>query len=89
MIAALQLARERGLVTVALTGEGGGRLRELADYLIDVPHRETPRIQEVLSRFPGAKVVEVRRLAPEVPETDINADYGNDDPPDGSDGDDL
>jgi len=47
VIAALQLARERGLVTVALTGEGGGRLRELADYLIDVPHRETPRIQEV------------------------------------------
>ena len=24
-----------------------------------------PRVQEVLSRFPGAKVVEVRRLAPE------------------------
>ena len=43
----------------------------------------------VLSRFPGAKVVEVRRLAPEAPETNINADYGSDDPPDGSDGDDL
>jgi DNA polymerase-3 subunit gamma/tau len=48
-----------------------------------------PRVQEVLSRFPGAKVVEVRRLAPEVPESNINADYGSDDPPDGSDGDDL
>ncbi|MES1149627.1 MAG: DNA polymerase III subunit gamma/tau [Bradyrhizobium guangdongense] len=48
-----------------------------------------PRVQEVLSRFPGAKVVEVRRLAPETPETNINADYGSDDPPDGSDGDDL
>lgn len=48
-----------------------------------------PRVQEVLSRFPGAKVVEVRRLAPEAPESDINADYGSDDPPDGSDGDDL
>ncbi|TPQ28268.1 DNA polymerase III subunit gamma/tau [Bradyrhizobium guangdongense] len=48
-----------------------------------------PRVQEVLSRFPGAKVVEVRRLAPETPDTDMNADYGSDDPPDGSDGDDL
>lgn len=48
-----------------------------------------PRVQEVLSRFPGAKVVEVRRLAPETLESDINADYGSDDPPDGSDGDDL
>ncbi|MBR0836004.1 DNA polymerase III subunit gamma/tau [Bradyrhizobium manausense] len=47
-----------------------------------------PRVQEVLSRFPGAKVVEVRRLAPETPESNINADYGSDDPPDGSDADD-
>jgi len=28
-----------------------------------------PRVQEVLARFPGAKVVEVRRLAPEPPES--------------------
>jgi DNA polymerase III subunit gamma/tau len=28
-----------------------------------------PRVQEVLARFPGAKVIEVRRLAPEVPGT--------------------
>jgi DNA polymerase-3 subunit gamma/tau len=47
-----------------------------------------PRVQEVLSRFPGAKVVEVRRLAPETPESNINADYGSDDPSDGSDADD-
>lgn len=47
-----------------------------------------PRVQAVLSRFPGAKVVEVRRLAPETPDSNINADYGSDDPPDGSDADD-
>ncbi|SFH79583.1 DNA polymerase III subunit gamma/tau [Bradyrhizobium sp. Gha] len=47
-----------------------------------------PRVQEVLSRFPGAKIVEVRRLAPETPASNINADYGSDDPPDGSDADD-
>jgi D-sedoheptulose 7-phosphate isomerase len=47
VVAALRAAKERGLATVALTGEGGGDLRALADHLIDVPHRETARIQEV------------------------------------------
>jgi len=32
-----------------------------------------PRVQEVLARFPGTKVVEVRRLAPEPPESDASA----------------
>jgi DNA polymerase III subunit gamma/tau len=31
-----------------------------------------PRVQEVLARFPGAKVVEVRKLAAEPPESDAN-----------------
>jgi len=50
----------------------------------NVPTREVeeaiyldPRVQEVLARFPGAKVVEVRRLAAEPPESDINADELN------------
>ena len=47
VIAALALARERGLLTVALTGAGGGQLPGLVDVLIDVPHADTPRIQEV------------------------------------------
>jgi DNA polymerase-3 subunit gamma/tau len=33
-----------------------------------------PRVKEVLARFPGAKVVEVRRLAPEPPESDASAE---------------
>ena len=38
-----------------------------------------PRVQEVLARFPGARVVEVRRLAPEPPESDASgADLGED-----------
>ncbi len=43
-----------------------------------------PRVQEVLARFPGAKVVEVRKLAPEPPESDASGE----DPTDPSDGDD-
>jgi DNA polymerase-3 subunit gamma/tau len=33
-----------------------------------------PRVQEVLARFPGTKVVEVRRLAAEPPESNIIAE---------------
>jgi DNA polymerase-3 subunit gamma/tau len=33
-----------------------------------------PRVKEVLARFPGAKVVEVRKLAPEPPESDASAE---------------
>ena len=47
VVQALQLARERQLVTVGLTGGGGGRLAGAVDYLIEVPHAETARIQEV------------------------------------------
>jgi DNA polymerase-3 subunit gamma/tau len=32
-----------------------------------------PRVQEVLARFPGAKVVEVRKLAPEPPESETSS----------------
>ena len=47
VVEALRLAREKGLLTVGLTGGGGGRLGGLVHYLIDVPHEQTPRIQEV------------------------------------------
>jgi D-sedoheptulose 7-phosphate isomerase len=47
VVQALAAARERGLVTVALTGGGGGLLAGRVDYLIDVPTTSTPRIQEV------------------------------------------
>jgi DNA polymerase-3 subunit gamma/tau len=43
-----------------------------------------PRVQEVLARFPGAKVVEVRRLAAELPESDATGE----DPAESSDSDD-
>jgi DNA polymerase-3 subunit gamma/tau len=33
-----------------------------------------PRVKEVLARFPGARVVEVRKLAPEPPESDASGE---------------
>ena len=44
-----------------------------------------PRVQEVLARFPGAKVVEVRKLAAEPPESDASGE----EPADPLDSDDL
>jgi len=47
VLSAIEWARANGLVTVGLTGGGGGPLAGLVDHLIDVPSTETPRIQEV------------------------------------------
>jgi D-sedoheptulose 7-phosphate isomerase len=44
--AAMQVARACGICTVALTGENGGQMSELADVCIRVPARETFRVQE-------------------------------------------
>ena len=43
---AFRKAKELGVTTVALTGATGGEMKELADYLINVPSSDTPRIQE-------------------------------------------
>lgn len=40
-------ARARGAKVVAMTGEGGGALKEACDVLIAVPERETYRVQEM------------------------------------------
>jgi len=41
-----ETAKEIGVRTIALTGETGGRMKELADVLLNVPSTDTPRIQE-------------------------------------------
>jgi len=46
VLAALRTARERKLVTIGLTGKGGGELVGLADLLIDVASDNTQEIQE-------------------------------------------
>lgn len=47
VLSALELARERGLVTMALTGAGGAALAARVDHLLTVPSADTPRVQEV------------------------------------------
>jgi len=46
VVEALKTARAKGLSTVALTGQGGGEVAPFLDFLLDVPSRSTPRIQE-------------------------------------------
>jgi D-sedoheptulose 7-phosphate isomerase len=46
IINAFTTAKEKGIITIALTGETGGDMGTLVDYLINVPNTDTPRIQE-------------------------------------------
>jgi D-sedoheptulose 7-phosphate isomerase len=46
VIEALRSARAKGIVTLALTGAGGGEAAGLADLLLDVPSCSVPRVQE-------------------------------------------
>jgi D-sedoheptulose 7-phosphate isomerase len=46
IVKAFETAKEKGITTIGMTGEDGGKLKALSDYLIDIPSRNTPRIQE-------------------------------------------
>jgi len=41
----IEEAKHLGATTIAFTGQGG-RLKELADYVLSIPSADTPRIQE-------------------------------------------
>jgi D-sedoheptulose 7-phosphate isomerase len=46
ILKAMTIAKEKDMTTVGMTGASGGKMRELSDYLINVPSIDTPRIQE-------------------------------------------
>jgi D-sedoheptulose 7-phosphate isomerase len=46
IIAAFETAIEIGMTTIAFTGEHGGPLARFADFLLDVPSKSTPIIQQ-------------------------------------------
>lgn len=47
VVEAMKMAKEQGMINVAMTGETGGEMKEYADILLNVPSTDTPRIQEV------------------------------------------
>ena len=46
ILQAFEVCREKGVRTIAMTGATGGRMKALADLLINIPSTDTPRIQE-------------------------------------------
>jgi D-sedoheptulose 7-phosphate isomerase len=46
IVKAFETARAKGIITVGFTGESGGNMKDLSDYLINIPSSVTPRIQE-------------------------------------------
>ena len=46
ILKAFETAREKGITTIGMTGEGGGKLKVLSDFFIGIPSGNTPRIQE-------------------------------------------
>ena len=43
---AFEVAKQKEMLTIGLTGETGGKMKAVSDYLINVPSGDTPRIQE-------------------------------------------
>lgn len=46
VLRAIEVAREKGMAVVGLTGAEGGKMRPLCDLCLCVPSTSTPRIQE-------------------------------------------
>jgi D-sedoheptulose 7-phosphate isomerase len=46
VIKAIEVANEIGVITVGMTGETGGKMKDICKYPINVPSNDTPRIQE-------------------------------------------
>lgn len=46
VLKAMEAARELEMKNVALTGQTGGKMKALADFLLNIPSTDTPRIQE-------------------------------------------
>lgn len=46
ILEAFKVAKSLGMITVGLTGASGGKMKEISDYLFNVPSSDTPRIQE-------------------------------------------
>lgn len=46
IVKAFEAAKNNQVITIGFTGDKGGKMKDLGDYLINVPSNDTPRIQE-------------------------------------------
>jgi D-sedoheptulose 7-phosphate isomerase len=46
IVLAVEAAKEKGMLTIGLTGATGGKMKDMCDHLVNIPSSDTPRIQE-------------------------------------------
>ncbi|WP_131331558.1 D-sedoheptulose-7-phosphate isomerase [Rhizosphaericola mali] len=46
VVKAMEVAKNKGIITLGLTGINGGQMEDLSDILFAVPSKVTPRVQE-------------------------------------------
>jgi D-sedoheptulose 7-phosphate isomerase len=66
IVAAFEVAKEKGMITIGFTGATGGIMKNISDYLLNVPSTDTPRIQEshILLGHIICELVEAQYFAP-------------------------
>ncbi|MFN8252713.1 MAG: D-sedoheptulose 7-phosphate isomerase [Ferruginibacter sp.] len=69
IVAAFEVAREKGMLTIGFTGKEGGKMKTLSDHLLNVPSNDTPRIQEshIMLGHIICELVEEKYFAPSAP----------------------
>jgi D-sedoheptulose 7-phosphate isomerase len=46
IVNAFETAKQKQMITIGFTGQTGGKMKPLSDYLLAIPSADTPRIQE-------------------------------------------
>ncbi len=46
VIKAAETARNKKMIVISFTGDTGGKLKSISNYLVNIPSNDTPRIQE-------------------------------------------
>jgi D-sedoheptulose 7-phosphate isomerase len=46
ILKAIEVAKSRDIIVVGMTGKTGGKMGAMCDFLLNVPSKDTPRIQE-------------------------------------------
>lgn len=66
IVKAFEAAKAKQMITVGFTGESGGKMKELSDYLFNIPSKDTPRIQEshILIGHIICELVETKLFSP-------------------------
>lgn len=66
IVNAFKSAKEKKMVIIGFTGESGGKMKDISDYLVNIPSSDTPRIQEshILVGHIVCELVELKYFAP-------------------------